>query len=94
MNPIEAYKALPLEQRSLVGKLEIQIDAAEQYLSALIAMLPDKEMVLNVLVDKYAESIHAQIEAKEELKQAGFSEETIMFLCAGYYNYWKEEKLE
>ena len=94
MTPIEAYKALPLKQRSLVGKLEIQIDAAEQYLSALIAMLPDKEMVLNVLADKYAESIHAQITAKEELKQAGFSEETIMFLCAGYYNYWQEKGLK
>lgn len=47
-------------------------------------MLPDKEVVLMMLMDKYAESMHSQMQAKEELEKAGYSEVQILNLRQGY----------
>ena len=91
MTPLEAYKALPFEQKELVGELEFHLEVIDQYFSTLLALLPDKEVVLNVLLDEYGKSFHAQIEAKAGLKKAGFSEEDILRLRAGYYSSCKEE---
>ena len=82
MTALEAYKALPFEQRELVEQIEYNLDIADQCFSTIKAMLPDKEVVL--LMDKYAESMHSQMQAKEELEKAGYSEVQILNLRQGY----------
>lgn len=37
-----------------------------------------------MLMDKYAESMHSQMQAKEELEKAGYSEVQILHLRQGY----------
>lgn len=59
MTALEAYKALPFEQRELVEQIEYNLDIADQCFSTIKAMLPDKEVVLMMLMDKYAESMHS-----------------------------------
>ena len=54
MTALEAYKALPFEQRELVEQIEYNLDIADQCFSTIQAMLPDKEVVLLMLMDKYA----------------------------------------
>lgn len=44
----------------------------------------NKEVVLMMLMDKYAESMHSQMQAKEELEKAGYSEVQILNLRQGY----------
>lgn len=87
MTALEAYKALPFEQRELVEQIEYNLDIADQCFSTIKAMLPDKEvvlMMLMMLMDKYAESMHSQMQAKEELEKAGYSEVQILNLRQGY----------
>ena len=84
MTALEAYKALPFEQRELVEQIEYNLDIADQCFSTIKAMLPDKEVVLMMLMDKYAESMHLQMQAKEELEKAGYSEVQILNLRQGY----------
>ena len=71
MTALEAYRALPFEQRELVEQIEHSLDIAEQCFSTIKALLPDKEIVLMVLMDQYAESMHLQMQAKEGLGKAG-----------------------
>ncbi len=85
MTALEAYKALPFEQRELVEQIEYNLDVVDQCFSTIKAMLPDKEVVLMMLLDKYAESMHSQMQAKEELEKAGYSEAQILNLRQGYY---------
>lgn len=75
---------LPVEQRELVEQIEYNLDIADQCFSTIKAMLPDKEVVLMMLMDKYAESMHSQMQAKEELEKAGYSEVQILNLRQGY----------
>ena len=82
MTALEAYKALPVEQRELVEQIEYNLDIADQCFSTIKAML--KEVVLMMLMDKYAESMHSQMQAKEELEKAGYSEVQILNLRQGY----------
>ena len=84
MTALEAYKALPFEQRELVEQIEYNLDIADQCFSTIKAMLPDKEVVLMMLMDKYAESMHSQMQAKEELEKAGYSEVQILNLRQGF----------
>ena len=84
MTALEAYKALPFEQRELVEQIEHSLDIAEQCFSTIKAMLPDKEVVLMMLMDKYAESMHSKMQAKEKLEKAGYSEVQILNLRQGY----------
>ena len=84
MTALEAYKALPFEQRELVEQIENSLDIADQCFSTIKAMLPDKEVVLMMLLDKYVESIYSQMQAKEELEKAGYSEAQILNLRQGY----------
>lgn len=51
MTALEAYKALPFEQRELVEQIEYNLDIADQCFSTIKAMLPDKEVVLMMLMD-------------------------------------------
>ena len=81
MTALEAYKALPFEQRELVEQIEYNLDIADQCFSTIKA---DKEVVLMMLMDKYAESMHSQMQAKEELEKAGYSEVQILNLRQGY----------
>ena len=74
MTALEAYKALPFEQRELVEQIEYNLDIADQCFSTIKAMLPDK----------YAESMHSQMQAKEKLEKAGYSEVQILNLRQGY----------
>ena len=84
MTALEAYRALPFEQRELVEQIEHSLDIAEQCFSTIKALLPDKEIVLMMLMDQYAESMHLQMQAKEELEKAGYSEVQILNLRQGY----------
>lgn len=40
MTALEAYKALPFEQRELVEQIEYNLDIADQCFSTIKAMLP------------------------------------------------------
>ena len=90
MTSLEAYKALPFEQRELVEQIEYNLDVVDQCLSTLVSLLPDKEVVAMMLLDKYAESMYLQRSAKEQLEKAGYNETQIMNLCNGYYCDGKE----
>ena len=55
MKPTEMYEKLTVQQKNNVEEIEMNIEFAEQYLDTLVLMLPDKEIVVRNLVERFAE---------------------------------------
>lgn len=86
MKPTEMYEKLTVQQKNNVEEIEMNIEFAEQYLDTLVLMLPDKEIVVRNLVERYAEHYHIKKVAHENLKKEGFTDDEIFLLRSAYYD--------
>ncbi|WP_304225158.1 hypothetical protein [Phascolarctobacterium succinatutens] len=77
------YKDLPASIRNQVEELEISIDNKTQCLDTLYALFPDKETVITVLVEKYAEQRQKELATEEALRKAGYN---VAELRVAYWN--------
>lgn len=77
------FRELPITIKSQVENLEMSADIKSQCLDTLTMLAPEKETIIAMLVEKYAEQCMKEAAAEEELHKAGLNVSEVRLA------YWK-----
>lgn len=91
MDCVKEYEALPFEIQSLIEQYSTNLDFAEDCLDTLLGIRPENEGSIRALAESYAEWKHGQLNAYENLKGHGLSEQQIDVASMGYYMKYKNK---
>lgn len=89
MTYLEQYEALPHNLQLVVEEVEINLTWANQFLGAMIKLFPEQEAVIFTMFNEYGKHKHEELAARKVLADAGYDDDAVYQLCAGYYDKYK-----
>lgn len=80
------YDELEFKYKSAIETYELNYEWADDVKTTILTLKNPKEIVLDCLIDKFAEYYHEMMCAKTTLLNNGFNENDIFLLSGQYYN--------